>query len=172
MVGCAPSAPVAQSANQEPSWAKNFPPAASVPQTIEEKRLIEAKGAFEGCRGRFPISGGEPDPISSDTGTVVRESKSGRLPAEEIQKVVRHEFKHFRACYEPRLNLNASLEGRVVTRFVIGRDGHVTDASIADNTIPDCYVASCMAPAFEKLRFPAPDGGIVTVTYPIMFSPG
>jgi hypothetical protein len=38
--------------------------------------------------------------------------------------------------------------------------------------MPDAQVRACVAKVFEKLVFPPPEGGIVTVTYPIMFSPG
>jgi hypothetical protein len=38
--------------------------------------------------------------------------------------------------------------------------------------MPDAQVRACVVKGFEKLVFPPPEGGIVTVTYPIMFSPG
>ena len=37
--------------------------------------------------------------------------------------------------------------------------------------MPDARVTACTIEAFRKLAFPAPEGGIVTVTYPIMFAP-
>lgn len=37
---------------------------------------------------------------------------------------------------------------------------------------PDPAVTDCVLDAFEGLTFPAPEGGIVTVTYPITFAPG
>ena len=38
--------------------------------------------------------------------------------------------------------------------------------------LPDGNVVSCVTRAFYGLSFPQPEGGIVKVTYPIMFSPG
>jgi hypothetical protein len=38
--------------------------------------------------------------------------------------------------------------------------------------IPDNGVVSCITRSFYGLSFPAPDGGIVTVTYPLMLTPG
>jgi hypothetical protein len=38
--------------------------------------------------------------------------------------------------------------------------------------MPDGGVVSCVVRAFYGLSFPQPEGGIVTVVYPIMFSPG
>ncbi len=37
--------------------------------------------------------------------------------------------------------------------------------------MPDRAVVSCVLREFEKFTFPAPEGGVVTVVYPIMFSP-
>ena len=67
---------------------------------------------------------------------------------------------------------NPNLEGRVSARFVIGRDGAVSNASNGGSDLPDSGVVSCVVSAFYGLSFPQPEGGIVTVVYPIMLSPG
>jgi len=95
----------------------------------------------------------------------------GRLPAEVIQRIVRQNFGRFRACYETGLRTNPNLEGRVVARFVIGREGAVSNVS-ASGDLPDPTVRSCVASAFYGLSFPTPENGIVTVSYPIMLTPG
>ncbi|WP_437718463.1 AgmX/PglI C-terminal domain-containing protein [Sorangium sp. So ce448] len=108
---------------------------------------------------------------------------SGRLPPEEIRNVVRARFGALRKCYEDGLRRDPNLAGRITVRFVIGRDGKVTavaeDApqpksppqSTASAPMPDRAVVSCVLREFEKFTFPAPEGGVVTVVYPIMFSP-
>ncbi|MES1187698.1 MAG: AgmX/PglI C-terminal domain-containing protein [Myxococcales bacterium] len=96
---------------------------------------------------------------------------SGRLPPEVIQRIVRQNFGRFRNCYEGGLRSNPNLEGRVVARFVIGSDGAVSNVS-AGGDLPDAQVKSCVASAFYGLSFPTPEGGIVTVSYPIMLTPG
>jgi len=40
------------------------------------------------------------------------------------------------------------------------------------NDLPDCRVAQCVRDEMRRIHFPAPEGGIVTVIYPIMFQPG
>jgi hypothetical protein len=96
---------------------------------------------------------------------------SGRLPSEVIQRIVRQNFGRFRQCYETGLRSNPNLEGRVAVRFVIGRDGAVSNVS-GGGDLPNAQVTSCVASAFYGLSFPAPDNGIVTVTYPILLTPG
>lgn len=97
---------------------------------------------------------------------------SGRLPPEVIQRIVRQNFGRFRMCYDQGLGRNPNLEGRVSARFVIGRDGSVSNVSNGGSDLPDSKVVSCVVSAFYGLSFPQPEGGIVTVVYPIMFAPG
>lgn len=96
---------------------------------------------------------------------------SGRLPPEQIQGIVRSNFSTLRTCYEAGLVHNEKLTGRVAVRFVIGRDGRVTNLSSDPTTdLPDPDVVACVLARFGELTFPKPDGGIVTVVYPIMFA--
>jgi hypothetical protein len=98
-------------------------------------------------------------------------SRSGTLPPAVIQRIVRNNFGRFRYCYKRALGNNPNLQGRVIVSFVISRSGSVSGAS-AGGDLPDAGVHSCVASAFSGLSFPAPEKGIVTVSYPILFSPG
>jgi len=97
---------------------------------------------------------------------------SGKLPAEIIQRIVRQNFGRYRFCYEQGLRGNPNLQGRVAVRFVIGRDGSVSQVQNGGSDMPDSNVVSCVVRSFYGLSFPQPENGIVTVTYPIMFQPG
>ena len=96
---------------------------------------------------------------------------SGRLPPEAIQRIVRQNFGRFRGCYENGLGHDPSLAGTVRARFVIARDGSVANVADGGSSLPNPGVVSCVMRAFSGLSFPQPEGGIVTVTYPIAFSP-
>jgi hypothetical protein len=99
-------------------------------------------------------------------------SVSGRLPPEVIQRIVRQNFGRFRMCYENGLKSNPNLTGRVSVSFVIGVDGSVSSVGNGGSDLPDSGVVSCVVRSFGGLSFPQPEGGVVKVTYPIMFSPG
>lgn len=99
-------------------------------------------------------------------------SVSGRLPPEVIQRIVRQNYGRFRMCYERGLVQNPNLAGRVAVRFAIGQDGRVMTAQNGGSDLPDSSVVGCVVSAFYGVTFPQPDNGIVTVSYPIMFSPG
>ncbi len=96
----------------------------------------------------------------------------GHLPAEVIKRIVQQNFGRFRACYESGLRTNPSLTGRVATKFVIGREGDVTLSADAGSDLPDRQVVQCVVRNFQNLSFPKPESGIVTVIYPILFTPG
>jgi hypothetical protein len=99
------------------------------------------------------------------------QSVSGRLPPEVIQRIVRQNFGEFRKCYEQGLARDANLQGRVQVKFVIGREGNVTNVSDGGSDIPDQAVRDCVFEGVKLLLFPQPEGGIVTVVYPIRFEP-
>jgi hypothetical protein len=95
---------------------------------------------------------------------------NGRLPPEIIQRVVRQNFGRMRLCYEAGLGRNPSLEGRISVKFVIDRSGAVAMVSAAERSLGDSAVATCVENAFKSMSFPEPEGGIVTVVYPLVLS--
>ncbi|MBW2455921.1 MAG: AgmX/PglI C-terminal domain-containing protein [Deltaproteobacteria bacterium] len=95
-------------------------------------------------------------------------TSSSAIPAAVIQRIVRANYGHFRACYQDGLRRNPSLEGRVAVSFIINRDGTVYGAANGGSSLADPSVVSCVVSSFGGLTFPAPENGIVTVTYPIM----
>lgn len=97
---------------------------------------------------------------------------SGRLAPEIIRRVIRANFGEFRRCYESGLKTNPNLSGRVNVRFVIAKDGSVSNVGGKDSDLPDEAVKACIVRAFSTLKFPEPEGGIVTVVYPIVFTSG
>jgi hypothetical protein len=115
---------------------------------------------------------GQPHRTSAPRMTMGNTVVGGHLPPEVIQRIVRQNFGRFRLCYENGLRGNPNLQGRVGVRFIIGRDGAVSSVGNGGSDMPDNAVVSCVVRAFYGLSFPQPESGIVTVVYPIMFSPG
>jgi hypothetical protein len=96
---------------------------------------------------------------------------TGRLPPEIIQQEVRKAYGEFRKCYEAGLTASPNLQGRVSVRFVIERDGSVSTVSNGGSDLPNATIA-CILKSFYAIKFPPPDGGTVTVVYPIILEPG
>ncbi|MDB5215961.1 MAG: putative abductin-like protein [Myxococcaceae bacterium] len=128
-------------------------------------------GTLGCCGGRAPIMRAHTPGYHwvSDGGLTTQ--VNGRLMPESVQRVVRQNFGRLRACYAAGLLRDPGLEGRVSVKFVIDREGAVTMAMPwSDTTLPDASVARCVSKAYEAMSFPKPEGGIVTVVYPVMFT--
>lgn len=97
---------------------------------------------------------------------------SGRLPPALVERALRYHRPKVRRCYERGLKDNPKLTGRVTTRFVIGRDGRVSAAGNGGSDLPDGRVIACVAGTLSGLLFDAPQGGVATIVYPLIFSPG
>jgi hypothetical protein len=96
----------------------------------------------------------------------------GRLDPAIIQRILRQNRGRFRRCYEDGLRASPNLQSRVVVFFVIDRNGAVSHAHDAGSDLPDSGTIGCIVRAVYGLSFPAPEGGVVTVSYPFLFSPG
>ncbi|HEX7668589.1 MAG TPA: AgmX/PglI C-terminal domain-containing protein, partial [Polyangiaceae bacterium] len=111
-------------------------------------------------------------PGSPEQGLITSGVK-GRLAPELIQVGVHENYAKLRACYEAGLGRSATLQGKVEVRFKIELDGKVSSAETTkETTLADPEAVECMLGVYRSLAFPNPDGGTVTVLYPIVFSPG
>jgi hypothetical protein len=159
-LACANSSPLADSAAVKvPS---NGTESVATPPTNLPKYPCEPPAALEATKGS--LDAGAP----RDAGGLV----NGRLPPEVIQKIVREHFDEYRRCYEAGMRRNPNLSGRVAIKFIIDRSGGVRDSHPMCTSFPDDEVVRCVVEGFERLSFPEPEGGMVTVVYPITFIPG
>jgi hypothetical protein len=110
-------------------------------------------------------------PVRTDAGVVL-----GWLDPRVIQHVVRANFGRAKLCYEDALRKDSWAHGRIETKFVIAVDGTVSsaaDVSKPGETIHDAACRECIRRMFTTLTFPPPEGGgVVTVVYPLIFTPG
>lgn len=76
-------------------------------------------------------------------------------------------IKDVKFCYEQGLAKNNTLTGRVTIKFMISGTGQVMMAAVANSTLNNAEVESCMIRKLKTWHFPQPDGGgVVIVTYP------
>lgn len=95
---------------------------------------------------------------------------NGRIPPEVVQRIVRQHAGLQKFCFLQGLRSNPNLQGRVTVRFIISREGAVSNASNGGSDLPDSNVVQCVIRSFYGMSFPAPENGIVSIVYPIMFS--
>jgi len=95
---------------------------------------------------------------------------SGKLDKGQIAAVVRRRVKSVTSCYERELKKNPDLAGKISVQFTIGQMGRITSIKAAVNTTGSAAVASCITARIKRWRFPKPEGGDVTVSYPFVFT--
>jgi hypothetical protein len=94
------------------------------------------------------------------------------LPPGYPQRVIRRNLGRLRFCYEQGQRADPNLQGRVTVRFTIRHDGGVASVTNGGSDLPDATVVSCILRVFSGLSFPQTERGPVTISYPMVFSPG
>ncbi|MBX7113758.1 MAG: adventurous gliding motility protein GltG [Myxococcaceae bacterium] len=103
--------------------------------------------------------------IDSTDPTVV-----GSLDKELIRQVIKRNIGQIRYCYESELTRSPKLGGKVSIKFVISASGSVAQSSVADSSMNNATVETCVAGRVRTWQFPKPKGGgVVIVTYPFVF---
>ncbi len=95
----------------------------------------------------------------------------GSLDKELIRKVIHANRGQIRYCYESQLNRFPKLNGKVAVKFIISPTGSVSTSSVAQSTVGNAELESCVAGRVRTWQFPKPKGGgVVIVTYPFIFA--
>lgn len=131
--------------------------------------LVLIAGCSKGTRISSPAT---PPPPTARAAEAAPPKPVEQLAPAAIQAVIREIYPSIKACYESALGRDPKTTGKVVTRFVIGRDGLVSSAALsAGTTLSDAEACECVVSVFRPLVFPKPSNGIVTVVYPVVLSP-
>jgi len=94
----------------------------------------------------------------------------GTLDRGEIQKVVNAHLYQVQGCYERQLAKDPTLSGKIFFDWVVSTSGGVSSVRIGRSTIHSVETVTCIQSAIQGWKFPPPQGGSVTVTYPFAFS--
>lgn len=97
---------------------------------------------------------------------------SGDLDPRLVQASIEAREPRFRACYRAGVARDPNLHGEVKVRFVIAETGRTIRVEDAGSRLKDARVLSCIRGEFAAIRFPPPEGGFVTVVWPMLFAPG
>lgn len=98
-----------------------------------------------------------------------------KLDRDGIKGAVQEKLPEIRECYQSWLQSNPQLAGKLKVEFQIveipGRErGKVQAIEIADGGVGHVAFEGCVRNVFGDMRFEAPKGGEMRVTYPIAFS--
>jgi TonB family protein len=93
----------------------------------------------------------------------------GSLDKELIRQVIHRNRNQIRYCYESQLTRFPKLSGKVAVKFVITASGTVTSSQVAQSTVNNSELETCIAGRVQTWVFPKPKGGgVVIVTYPFI----
>lgn len=95
---------------------------------------------------------------------------NGQIDPSRARAALSQSNLQFRNCYERRLKVNNTLEGRVNVQMRVGRSGRVTAVQVG-GTLRDPQVLSCVRNIAQRIEFPAPTGGCAVVAAPFNFTP-
>jgi hypothetical protein len=62
-------------------------------------------------------------------------------------------------CYDPELQKNAGLKGKISYKFTIGASGKITQLDVTGNSLKNGKVLGCVSKVLKKIRFRKPVGG-------------
>jgi TonB family protein len=131
-------------------------------------------GSIIGPSGRASINRdvalapGKKDEVKVEGGGIVME---GGLDREVVGRVIRMHLNQARYCYEKELSKSPGLSGKVTVQFVIGIEGRVDSAHVAETMMNNAGVEECLVRKIRSWEFPRPrGGGLVIVTYPFLFN--
>lgn len=95
--------------------------------------------------------------------------------AEGIRAAVDESAPAIRECYSSWLRNQPDLSGKVTVQFLLAVDSQepefatVSDVELHDSELGHVFMEGCVASLFEELQFEAPEGGELTVQYPLVF---
>jgi len=96
----------------------------------------------------------------------------GKIEKKAVSRVLRRRSGAVKRCYEKALKRNEGVNGKLVVKFQIGSAGRITRIKVVKNGTGDSGVASCITSAMKGWRFPIPEGGPVTFSFPFILSKG
>lgn len=182
---CLCLAPIASQAQQPAPQGPHAPPATETTTIRRNTDRVSAVGEF-----RDDAPAPRPRPTNGDVGSTgaVAERRpdtelrgaSGPAPGEidmsrpigpaDVARIMRAYEPRFRPCYDRARATAPTLAGRVNLRFVVGRDGSLSNIDVSGlPTAP--AVATCIRNELQSSHFPRPESGTLPFQYGMNFAP-
>ena len=102
----------------------------------------------------------------------VEEMFGGTLDRNVVSQTVQRRISAIKTCYERELKSNPALAGKVVVQFTIEESGRVGASKVLSDTTGEPRIGQCIAATIGRFKFPSPEGGAVTASYPFVLQPG
>ncbi len=133
--------------------------------------LLSGTSNLDGGTGAGHPTGTGVAPPPTGTISLQPPEVTGALAREVVEGAVRGRAGVLRFCYERARSRSPRLQGEVRVDFTISATGTVVRARIGRTSLHSADTESCVLAQLYRVRFPAPERGEVTVSYPMTFSP-
>ena len=102
--------------------------------------------------------------------TIGKTEVDGAVDSASVSKTIRGSSAAVKRCYDKALLVNPTLKGKISVTILINEKGRVESVEISEDTVKDAEVVKCIKGVVSRLRFPKPDGGPASVTFPFVFT--
>ena len=134
---------------------------------VETAKIDDLK--VEQSVGAVAVKGRAEKAVVGKT-TVGKAEVDGAVDSASVSKTIRGSSAAVKRCYDKALLVNPTLKGKISVTIIINEKGRVDSVEISEDTVKDAEVAKCIKGVVSRLRFPKPDGGPASVTFPFVFS--
>ena len=118
-----------------------------------------------------PVEAKPTDAVRGRAADVAPEIPAGGIERGALERYVKARKPAIVACYEMELRRDASLKGKVVVQFSISPNGRATGVEIAESSLGNDAVGSCIQKLIRTWVFPFRPEEEVAVAFPFVFSP-
>jgi hypothetical protein len=142
--------------------------------TVRENHFVKKKVAAPPLVITEPVKPGngnwkDKDDRSPDSDRAPRSEPLGTINASLVNDFINARFGQVKACYERRLRVDASLEGKLDLNISISSGGRVTGVAVNKDTVKDSQMLSCVRGTIRQWNFPKPQNGRVVVAKTFLF---
>ena len=97
--------------------------------------------------------------------------RKGTIQPAKVSNAMAAHLGAFKNCYGDQLSRSPNIAVELVLGFTIDADGTTRRGRVVRSTGMDQPMNHCVLDTLADVRFPAPEGGHVDVTFPLEFKP-
>lgn len=135
---------------------------------VETAKIDDLK--VEKSEGTVAVKGRAEKAVVGKASVGAPEVDGGEVDAKSVAKTIKGSSNAVKRCYDKALLANPTLKGKISVTILINEKGRVEKVEISEDTIKDPEVAKCIKGVVSRLRFPKPEGGPASVTFPFVFT--
>lgn len=99
------------------------------------------------------------------------QAKDGTIDPSKIENFIKIHKYQLQICYEIALRTDDQSEGSMEWKWKVDQTGRIFDVSLIAANINNEKMIRCIREKISQWKFPAPQGGVIEISFPFEFSP-